>query len=67
MTSFRGQTGYYERDGDFSAGVDRFLGYNSTKTDRPRPPLLVGPHAALCKPAQGPAQLRLSLAQAAPL
>jgi hypothetical protein len=41
-------------------------GYNSTKTDRRRLTLLVGPHAALCKPAQGPAQLRLSLAQAAP-
>ena len=40
-------------------------GENSTKTDQPRRPLLVGPHAALRKPAQGPAQLRLSLAQAA--
>jgi hypothetical protein len=47
-------------------GFTNLLGYNSAKTDRPRPPLLVGPHAALCKPAQGPAQLRLSLAQAAP-
>jgi hypothetical protein len=43
-----------------------FCGYNSTKNDRPRLPLLVGPHAALCKPNQGPAQLRLSLDQAAP-
>jgi hypothetical protein len=40
--------------------------YNSTKTDRPRLPLLVGPHAALCKPNQGAAQLRLSLNHAAP-
>jgi Transposase IS4 len=40
--------------------------YNSTKTDRPRLTLLVGPHAALCKPTQGPAQLRLSRDQAAP-
>jgi hypothetical protein len=46
---------------------DTFLfRYNSTKTDRPRQPLLVGPHAALCKPAQGPAQLRPSLDQAVP-
>jgi hypothetical protein len=39
---------------------------NSTKTDWPRLPLLVGLHAALCQPTQGPAQLRLSLDQAAP-
>jgi hypothetical protein len=45
--------------------VNQFLGYNSSKTDRPRLTLLVGPHAALCKPNQGPAQLRLSLEQAA--
>jgi hypothetical protein len=44
----------------------KYQGENSTKTDRPRPSLLVGPHAALCKPYQGPAQLRLSLARAAP-
>ena len=30
-----------------------FHSYNSTKTDRPRLALLVGPHAALCKPDQG--------------
>lgn len=42
------------------------VGENYTKIDRPRPSLLVSPHAALCKPPQGPAQLRLSLAQAAP-
>jgi Integrase core domain len=42
------------------------FGYNSTKTDRPRLRFLVDPHAALCKPNQGPAQLRLSLDQAAP-
>jgi hypothetical protein len=42
------------------------VGYNSTKTDRPSLPFLVGPHAALCKPDQDLAQLPLSLYQAAP-
>jgi hypothetical protein len=40
--------------------------YGITKTDPPRPPFLVGlhAHAALCQPAQGPAQSPLSLDQA---
>ena len=45
---------------------DEISGYNSTKTDRPRLTLLVGPHAALYNRNQGLAQLRLSLDQAAP-
>ncbi len=36
------------------------------KTNRPRLTLLVGPHAALWKPSQGLAQLRLGLDQATP-
>jgi hypothetical protein len=37
------------------------MGYNPTKTDRPKHPLLVHTIATLCKPNQDPAQLRLSL------
>jgi hypothetical protein len=59
-------TPYFNGPWRYHEGVTLFSRENSTKTDRPWRPLLVGPHAALCKPTQGPAQLRLNLDQAAP-